>query len=73
MLSAPSNQALNAAQAGELLAELLGLPDPIDRTRVWRLARLRYIPAIRLGKRLLFRSIDLEAFVARGGTLQEQR
>jgi hypothetical protein len=64
----PAAGALRAREAGEFLAELIGLPAPISAATMWRLSRLGRIPCTYLGSRRFFRREDLRAFVAAGGS-----
>jgi excisionase family DNA binding protein len=65
---AEGNKALRVQEAGRLLADLLGLEQPLSNQLVWRLVRKHHLPCVRLGRRMWFRSADLKAFVERGGT-----
>lgn len=60
-------RAVRAAEAGELLATLLGLNDPIPPARMWYLARLNLVRTVRVGRLRYFRTPDLEQFVLEGG------
>jgi hypothetical protein len=60
--------AMNAMQAGQYLAEAMGLADPISAQRMWSLARAGAIPTVRLGRRVFFQSTVLDRFVSLGGT-----
>ncbi len=60
-------RAMNAAEAGVLLAQLIGLKQPIPAQRMWRLTRVGLIPSVRLGRRVLFQSTALERIASSGG------
>ena len=62
-----SVRAMNAAEAGVLLARLIGLQQPIPAQRMWRLTRIGLIPSVRLGRRVLFQSTVLERIASSGG------
>ena len=55
-------QAFNAADAGDFLAERLGLPRPITAQQIWKWARVGSLPHRRLGRLVYFLSDELEAF-----------
>lgn len=63
------NKALRVGEAGQFLADLLGLEQPLSNQLVWRLVRKHHLPCVRLGRRVIFRSADLRSFVERGGTV----
>lgn len=60
--------ALDAAAAGEFLASLLGLSEPLSRYAMWKYARCGAIPHKRLGRHVWFRTDELEAFAQRDGS-----
>ena len=65
--------ALCAEDAGRYLAERIGLAVPFSKHRMWQLARDNALPCLRVGRRVLFRTTVLDAFVACGGTIPGAR
>lgn len=64
-------RAMRAREAGEFLATLVGLDNPIPAETMWRYARQGIVKTIRLGRLCYFRTTDLEQFVANGGNYIE--
>jgi hypothetical protein len=64
-----ANRALRVGEAGRLLADLLGREQAFSNQLVWRLVRKDQLPCVKIGRRMWFRSVDLKAFVERGGSV----
>ena len=65
---AARSRALLAWEAGEYLAHVLGRPSPFTAQQMWAWARADQIPAVRIGRRVYFRTESLDAFVESGGS-----
>lgn len=65
--SPTTGRAVDAREAGILLAELVGLSQPLTKQRVYKLARDGVLPCVRLGRVVRFQTQQLESFVASGG------
>lgn len=63
-MSTTKYRALKAKDAGVLLAELLGLSEPVSEQSMWKLARHKEIPHKRLAGQVFFRTDWLERFVS---------
>lgn len=66
-------RAMRAEEAGKLLAELIGLDEPIPAATMWRYARQNLIKTIQLGRLRYFRTTDLREFVTTGGSGFDRR
>jgi hypothetical protein len=55
-----AHRALTAAAAGAYLSEQMGLDTPIPAALMWKYAREEEIPAVRLGRRVWFRTDILD-------------
>jgi predicted lipase len=60
-------RAFSAADAGAYLSEKAGLKASISAQQMWHYARTGVIPVFRIGRRVWFREVELDAFVAVGG------
>jgi hypothetical protein len=67
VVEARAPRAIRAAEAGSVLAHLMGLSDPIPATKMWYLARKNVVKTIKCGRLRYFRTTDLEQFVIDGG------
>lgn len=62
LASAPQfARALRAKEAGEYLAQVIGLATPIPAQQMWRLARTGDLPTVRLGRTVWFQQHVLDA------------
>lgn len=64
---AAEERALSAEEAGRLLADLMGFPEPMPAHQVYRWARTGVLPCVRFGRKVHFTSRKLRAFVDQGG------
>ncbi len=67
------NRALRAAEAGQYLAELSGVPKPFTAQKMWLLARRGHIRIFSDGRNVWFQEDALEEYVARGGSPRKSR
>jgi hypothetical protein len=66
-------RAVRAKEAGVVLAQMIGIPEPIKAARVFQLVRLGVLPAIHVGRRVWVQVSALRQFVAKGGCAYAER